>query len=218
MTGEDAFRHVHGVGFWDWYAERPQDTAIFDAVMTEMSRGVMDLIIAVYDFSQFGIIVDVGGGQGASLAEILAKSPESKGILYDLPHVVAGASGIFNSYGVADRCAVVGGNMHHSLPQGGDAYLFKNVLLDEPDEAVQYLLTLCRSAINASGRLIVAEPLATEANRPEPAFLDMTMLVTTGGRKRTPGEYSPLFAAARFRLERSIPTQSPVTLLIGEPV
>ena len=218
MTGEDAFRHLHGTGVWDWRAERPEETAIFDAAMTEMSLGVADAIGEALDFSGFGCIVDIGGGQGALLAHILKRNPASSGILYDLPHVVAGAPFVLRAHGVADRCEVIGGDMFRSVPVGGDAYLIKSVLIDEEDARACELLRRCRSVIGASGRLIAIDMLATEPNRPDPGLLDMTMLVMTGGRKRTLTEFSALFGESGFRLERSVDSQSPFTLLIGAPV
>ena len=218
MTGEDAFRHLHGAGVWDWRAERPEEAEIFDASMTEMSRGVADAIGEAVDFSGFECIVDVGGGRGVLLAGILKRNPGSRGILYDLPHVVAGAPPVLRAQGVADRCEIVGGDMFRSVPQGGDAYVIKSVLIDEEDARATEILRSCRSVIGASGRLIVIDILAAEPNRPDAGFLDMTMLVLTGGRERTLVEYSALFADAGFRLEQSIDSRSPFTLLIGAPV
>jgi hypothetical protein len=218
MTGEDAFRHLHGVSVWAWRAEHPEETEFFDAAMTELSRGVINAIAEAFDFSRFGCIVDVGGGQGATLAGILAKNPASKGILYDLPHVAAGASAVLAAHGVADRCEVVGGNMYSSVPHGGDAYLLKNVLMDEDDQKVRAILQGCRAATGTSGRLIAIEALAGEPNRTEVSLIDMTMLVMTGGRKRTLDQYSALFAEAGFRLEQSIASPPPMTMLIGAPV
>jgi O-methyltransferase domain len=100
----------------------------------------------------------------------------------------------------------------------GDAYLIKNVLLDDDDEKARTVLKLCRSAIGVSGRLIVVEPLVTPPNQPEMNLLDMTMLVMTGGRKRTPEEYFALFAEAGFQVEQSIAKPPPMTILVGIPV
>ena len=108
--------------------------------------------------------------------------------------------------------------MFRSVPVGGDAYLIKSVLIDEEDARACEILRSCRSAIGASGRLIAIDMLATEPNRPDPGLFDMTMLVMTGGRKRTLTEFSALFAEAGFRLERSVDSRSPFTLLIGAPV
>lgn len=116
MTGEDAFRHLHGTGVWNWRAERPEETAIFDA-MTEMSLDVADAIGEALDFSSFTCIMDIGGGQGALLAGILKRNQASRGILYDLPHVVAGAPSVLRAHGVADRCEVSEGTCSGPFPR-----------------------------------------------------------------------------------------------------
>jgi hypothetical protein len=216
-TGEDAFRHLHGSGVWDWRAKHPNESRDFDAAMTELSSGVVETIAAALDFSQWGCIVDVGGGQGAFLAGILAIYPMAKGILFDLPHVVAGAPAVLRAHGVTDRCQTVGGDMFTAVPPGGDAYVVKNVLMDEDDAEVCAILRACRACIGTSGRLIVIERLLTDPNRSEINLSDVTMLVMTGGRERTLSEFTALFAEAGFHLEQSVATRSPSTLLIGAP-
>ena len=186
--------------------------------MTELSSGVVETIAAALDFSRWDCIVDVGGGQGAFLAGILAIHPTAKGILFDLPHVVAGAPAVLRAHGVADRCRTVGGDMFSAVPPGGDAYVVKNVLMDGDDAEVCAILRACRSGIGTSGRLIVIERLLTDPNRSEINLSDMTMLVMTGGRERTLSEFTALFAEAGFHLEQSVATRSPSTLLIGAPV
>ena len=217
-TGEDAFRHLHGSGVWDCRARQPDESRNFDAAMTELSSGVVETIAAALDFSQWDCIVDVGGGQGAFLAGILAIHPMTKGILFDLPHVVAGAPAVLQAHGVADRCQTVGGDMFSTVPTGGDAYVVKNVLMDEDDAEVCAILQACRSGIRTSGRLIVIERLLTDPNPNEINLSDVTMLVMTGGRERTLSELTALFAEAGFHLEQSVATRSPSTLLIGAPV
>jgi hypothetical protein len=214
MTGEDAFRHIYGESVWDWRGKHPEETRIFDEAMAELSRGVAD---GFADGVECGILFRLGG-IGETLATVLSRNPGCTGILYDLPHVVANASPVLAAHGVADRCEVVGGDMFVSVPAGGDAYLIKSVLLDDGDEKTCTVLKLCRSAMSTSGRLIVVEPLVAPPNQPEVGLLDMTMLVMTGGRKRTLKEYSALFAEAGFRIERSIAKPPPMTILVGAPM
>ncbi|MFZ0850291.1 MAG: methyltransferase [Hyphomicrobiaceae bacterium] len=103
-TGETAFRRLYGTGIWDWRSEKPEERAIFDAAMTGLSRMAAHAVADAYDFSDSTCVVDVGGGQGALLAEILSRHAQLKGILFDLPSVVAGARPVLEEAGVADRC------------------------------------------------------------------------------------------------------------------
>ena len=48
-------------------------------------------------------------------------------------------------------------------------------------------------------------------------FRDLQMLVLLGGQERTEAEFRELFAAAGFRLQRDIPTRSPLSILEAVP-
>ena len=133
-TGETAFRQLYGTGIWDWRSEKPEERAIFDAAMTGLSCMAAHAVADAYDFSNSTCVVDVGGGQGALLAEILSRHAQLKGILFDLPSVVAGARPVLEEAGVADRCQALPGDMFTAVPEGGDAYLIKSVLMGEDDD------------------------------------------------------------------------------------
>ena len=132
-TGENAFRHVHGTDSWTFRARHPELSAGFDRAMTALARQVAAAVLAAYDFGRFGTVVDVGGGNGAFLAAILARHPATRGVLFDQPHVVAGAPPVLAAAGVADRCEVVGGSFFEAVPAGGDAYVLKSILHDWED-------------------------------------------------------------------------------------
>jgi len=214
-TGESSFGHLHSENLWEWRGKRQDETAIFDAAMSELSRAAGMAVASAYDFSKFRRIVDVGGGQGALLAAVLAKHPATTGILFDLPHVVAGAPRVLQTAGVADRCETVGGDVFKAVPEGADAYLIKSVLMDEDDDQVVAILDKCRSAAARPGKVIVIEHLLTPPNAPDVNYSDATMMVMTGGRERTGDEFAKLFAAAGLRLEETRPTASPFTLVVG---
>ena len=105
-TGETGFGHVHGTDVWTYRSTRPEASAVFDAAMASLSRRTNAQILAAYDFSRFATIVDVGGGSGAFLAAVLAAVPSARGVLFDQPHVVAGAPAVLQRLGVSDRCDV----------------------------------------------------------------------------------------------------------------
>src|SRR3954454_4426183 len=74
--------------------------------MTSISKMETPSVVAAYDFSGFGTIVDVGGGHGLLLSAILRESPNTRGILFDAESVVAGAPAVFAAAGVSE-------SMHH---------------------------------------------------------------------------------------------------------
>ena len=216
-TGESSFGHLHGANLWEWRSKKREETEIFDAAMSELSSAAGKAVASSYDFSVFNVIIDVGGGQGALLAAVLAEHKNTKGILFDLPHVVVKAQDVLRTAGVTNRCEIVGGDVFKAVPEGGDAYLIKSVLMDEDDDQAIAILLACRSAMRPSGKVVVIEHLLTPPNAPEINSSDMTMMIMTGGRERTQEEFSELFSAAGFHLEQVIVTKSSFTLMVGAP-
>jgi hypothetical protein len=199
-TGANAFRHVHGIDSWSFRARHPELSASFDRAMTSLSRQVVSAVLETYDFGRFGHLVDVGGGNGAVLAAILAKYPTAHGVLFDQPHVVSVAGPILAAAGVADRCQVVGGSFFETVPAGGDAYILKAILHDwEDDPCVQILQTCRRAMAEGTALLVIERELGRPNQDPDPKFSDLNMLVGPMGQERTPAEYAALFAKGGFR-------------------
>jgi len=200
-TGQNAFRHVHGEDVWAYRAHHPEAGATFDRAMTGLTHLGTAAVLAAYDFSRFGTIVDVGGGHGTLLAAVLAQHPTMHGVLFDQTHVVAGAAEVLQAMGVAGRCQVVGGSFFEAVPEGGDAYLLKQIVHDWEDREATAILRSCRRAIGRDGRLLVIErELGTANEGAASKFMDLQMLVSAGGRERTRDETAALFADAGFRL------------------
>jgi len=217
-TGEDAIHHRHGVGIWTYRADKPEETTVFNAAMEAMSRNVAPAIIAACDFTRFKRIVDVGGANGALLAAILTANPQSTGVVFDLPHVVREASSVIRGAGLEGRCEMVEGSYFDGVPSGGDAYIFKSVLMDHTDETCAAILRQVRTAMGPHGALLVIEGVISAANEgPRNAFSDLMMLVGTGGRERRRDEWEAVLAAGGFALSSITPTASRVQILEGRP-
>jgi hypothetical protein len=220
-TGEAAFERLHGTPFYAYMARHPQVGAHFNRWMTRSSELDNAAVVASYDFSPFRTVVDVGGGQGATLAAILRAYPSLRGILLDLPQVVEHAAPLLASH-VAERCEIVGGDMVQSVPSGGDAYVIKMVFTGEPDERAVAVLRNCAEAMAAGGRILVVDIVLPSGDEPSPSrAFDLLMLTLFGrGRLRTEAEFRALFAAGGLELTRVIPTESainPMSILEGVP-
>jgi hypothetical protein len=208
-TGEPAFEQVHGAPAWEYLRDHPADGRALDAAMTTVSSRIIAPVFTEYfkerssgdDGGTTGTIVDVGGGQGGLLAAILAANPRLRGVLFDLPHVVAGQ--VIGAAGLGERCACVGGDFFASVPAGGDAYVLSNIIHDWGDEAAVRILRNCRAAMNEGGRVLLGEAVLPDEIRPSRAkWMDLEMLVLNvqGARQRTRREYRDLFARAGLRL------------------
>lgn len=217
LTGKPAFDQVHGIPFFEYFGQHPDDGAVFNAAMTSLSSVDLRAILAAYDFAEFGIVVDVGGGNGALLRGILERYPQVQGVLCDLPSVVANAYQIRNT-AVESRCKLVSVDMFQSIPAGGDVYILKQILHDWNDDEVIQILRNCRQAISAHGKLLHIGEVLKPSNEPDfGKWLDLNMLIQLTGRERTKTEFRELYAVAGFKLTRVIPTEGP-TIVEGVPV
>lgn len=200
-TGTSHFERRHGGSLFDYLAVHPDAAAAFDAGMTSSTRVEIPTILEVYDFSRFTKIVDVGGGHGALLRAILERFPDTSGVLFDRPPVIAAARAL-----ATPRCELIEGDMFASVPAGGDAYMMKRILHDWNDDQAVRILRHCRRGIAAGGKVLVMDTVVQPPNRPDPAkWLDMNMLALLPGRERTEAELAAVFAQAGFRLTCVVP-------------
>ena len=218
-TGEMAFDHQFGMGYFEYLAQHPEADRVFNEAMTGWTQQLVGAVVDTYDFSPFHTVVDVGGGYGALLATILRNNPGTRGILFEQPHVIASAEEELVAAGVADRCTFVGGDFFVEVPAGGDAYVLSQILHDWDDERCVAILGQCRRAMPDHGKLLVVELVLPPGDEPSLGkWLDLHMLVLLGGRERTATEYDALFRAAGFKLARVVPTSPGPSVVEAIPV
>ena len=214
-TGKPAFDHVHGMGPFEYFSRNLEVGRLFDEAMTSFSSVEIPAVIAAYDFSPIRNLVDIAGGHASLLCAVLKKNPTMQGVLFDMPTVVDGARDSIAAEGLSARCEVIGGDMFHSVPAGGDAYMMKHIIHDWNDERCVEILKNCRSAMPSHGRVLIIDAVIQAGNQPDSSkLLDITML-TINGRERTEEQFHSLLDRAGFNLSRIVPTQSPVSVVEG---
>src|SRR5438552_14099389 len=170
--------------------------------------------LQAWGFLRHRTLADVGGGNGSVLITILKQHPALRGILFDLPNVVARAEGAIQAAGIADRCQAMAGSFFESVPSGADAYLMRHIIHDWDDETALAILRNIHRAAPAGAKLLIVESVIRPGNDPDFAkLLDLTMLVIPGGQERTEDEYRQLLSAGGFRLQQIIPTAASVSIL-----
>jgi SAM-dependent methyltransferase len=213
-TGRPMAREALGMELFDWYAQNPEEAGYFNAAMGNLSALAASELVRVYDVSTVRTVADIGGAHGVLLAAILRTNPSKRGILFDLPHVIATAEEVIAAEGLSERCELVSGDFFEAVPDGADLHLLKQIVHDWDDERATRLLRNCHRALNPEGKLLLVEMVIPADNQPSPAqSMDLNMLVMLGGRERTEEEYERLFQEASFRLERVIPTHSPFSVI-----
>lgn len=213
-TGETAFDKVFNQSVFDYLAEHPDESAVFNEGMTGFSSTEALAIIESYDFSRYKTIIDIGGGHGHLVASILRKFASLQGAVFDAPHVIKGSHPTFHEFGVADRAQALGGDFFREVPAGFDAYLLKHIIHDWNDTDSGRILQVIRRACTSGTTLLIFEMVIPPGDEPHPGkLLDLEMLVVASGQERTAAEYQALLAANGFRLERIVPLRSPLSIV-----
>jgi hypothetical protein len=220
QTGQPAFDHVFGMGFFEYLERHPESGRVFNEAMTGLTRQRVAAVVAAYDFSSLRKIVDVGGGQGEFLIAVLKAHPTLTGVLFDLPTAINSAQQAIAAADLTERCALVAGDFFAAVPSGGDAYVLSAVIHDWLDDKATAILQNCHRAMGKSSTLLLIErvlpPRAERAATLQPyaSLADLLMMVI-GGQERTEAEFRALFTQAGFVLTRVIPTQSPFSVIEG---
>ncbi|WP_424931647.1 methyltransferase [Amaricoccus macauensis] len=225
-TGDHAAKLLFGVDNpFARYSADPEVGPVFNRGMVAMSAYISPAVIEAYDFSKVSCVVDVAGGRGRLIADVLDAVPHLEGKLLDLPATRGGAEELLTATGVRERCEIISGDMFADIPEGGDLYMMKTVLHDWDDEKSIAILSKCREAMSArpNARLLIVEQILPE--RVTPGFdaqmhvlADLNMMVRTGGFERTEAAFSELLEKAGMELVQVIPTRSFFSLLEARPV
>ncbi|WP_345604099.1 methyltransferase [Pseudonocardia adelaidensis] len=204
------FELVHGRTFFQHLDIHPAESARFQSSMAVRAAREAAAVVEAYDFRRFRTLVDVGGGTGVLLAEILRAAPPVSGVLFDRPEVVRGS-----------QLPHVGGDFFAEVPAGAEAYVLSRVIHDWPGAEAVAILRTVRRAIPDSGTLLLVEAVlpARASDDPAAVRMDVHMLTLLGGQERTADEFAALLAAAGFRLDRVMPTgpRSGVHVLVARP-
>ncbi|XP_059651153.1 acetylserotonin O-methyltransferase-like [Cornus florida] len=193
-----AFELAHGEDIWSYAATNPAQMKLIDDGMACDARVVVPAVIEGCSelFGGLNVLVDVGGGNGTTLSELVKAFPWIQGINFDLPRVVSAAP---NRVGIEH----VGGDMFDKVPKA-DAAILMWVLHDWGDEECIQILKKCREAIpEDKGKVIIVEAVIEEGEGDKLKYvrlmLDMVMMAQTKtGKERTLKEWAYILGEAGF--------------------
>jgi hypothetical protein len=208
-SGKPAFNEVNGTGFFDWIKADPDRTAGMASFMGGIYGPQGPKIASGYPFGRFETLIDIGGGNGHILAEILTKHPQLRGALFDLPPTAEVARAFLSQRELTDRCEVFGGDFFDAVPSGYDAYMIKSCLHDWNDSKAVEILQRCRDAMPAHGRVLIVE-IVLGPGRPighPHRLIDLEMMVTLGGKERSEKEFATILKHPGLRLESVTPIE-----------
>jgi O-methyltransferase/methyltransferase family protein len=188
---EPTFPRIHGTDFWAWLAAHPDERAAFDRAMVEGTDRRVERLAGV-DWRGDETVVDVGGGNGTLLVELLRRRPGLRGIVFDLPETVRDEAAL------GDRIEFIEGSFFERVPHG-DAYVLSTILHDWDDERAAAILRTIHAAAPADARLLVIETVIQPGNEPHGAkWLDLLMLALFAGRERDEDQWRALLESGGF--------------------
>jgi hypothetical protein len=217
-TGQASLPQRRGMGTFEFFMANPEYAGVFFEGFRALSGSETEPVVAAYDFSRFATIVDVGGGRGTLLAQILSKAPGSRGVLYDSEQSTAEAPGVFEEAGVGERVTIENGTYFDKLPAGADAYVLKHILHDFKEPECIALLKNVREAAAPGSKVLVVEYVLDGNNeRHLGNIIDLWLLLLLGAKERTLPEYTELFAHAGLKVTRAVPTALPLSIIEAVP-
>jgi hypothetical protein len=134
---------------------------------------------------------------------------------FDSPTRIERAKPALEPIDICDRAQLISGDFFKSVPDGGDAYIVKNLIHDYDDAQASKILNNLRQAIANNGKLLIVEMLVPPGNEASLAkILDVEALIMTPGAiERTAEQYSQLLTTSGFKVTRIIPTKSPMSIV-----
>ncbi|MGW6237748.1 methyltransferase [Streptomyces sp. NPDC055094] len=198
-TGRSVFDEALGGAFFDHKNDHAEANSAFLQRMEERAGRLYPGLATVPNWSDCSVVMDIGGGNGFVLDRVLRAAPHLTGLLFERPATVAAVSGSPRIQALGDRCRVIAGDFFERIPGDADTHLMCSVLHDWTDEQTLRILRNSRAALRPGGRLLIVEMLVPEDGRWHPsAWSDIGMMVLTGGRERTAGEFAALLRQADF--------------------
>jgi hypothetical protein len=213
-TGTTPHDSVHGMAFFERLGNRGKE-AEFAARMSGSTAGIAAAVAAHESLSSAATLVDAGGGNGALLVSILERRPDLRGILLESEAMIAAARPLIAQAAASNRCELVTGDFFTAVPPA-DVVLLSWILHDWDDVRAKNILRACLAS-GAKTLLIVEVMLPERAERidatipgivADPFSLDLQMLLLTGGKERTLGEYGELLGGEGWQLKGVTPLSS----------
>ncbi|WP_406636085.1 methyltransferase [Amycolatopsis sp. WGS_07] len=202
-------RSISGRGIYQHFEEDKTAGEAFQDVMTELSGGCVEGLLAAYDFSRHRKIVDLGGGKGVLLSSILHNTPGPSGLLYETPSVIEMARASIEPT-ISRRIEFVAGSFLEKVPADGDLYILKSIVCDWGDHEVDRILRNCYRSVPEGTALLVIdwfgpEQSPTEISSDETIFRNLFLRTLFGGRLRSQREFRAALTGAGFRVDKVIP-------------
>ncbi|MEI7590511.1 MAG: methyltransferase, partial [Deltaproteobacteria bacterium] len=142
------------------------DKVSFIEAMHVVSRGVADGLVQEIHPGGVRCVLDLGGASGSWTTAWLKAEPQSRAIIFDLPHVIPLARDCFATSSLVDRVELCAGNYYtDDLPKGADLAWVSAIIHQNSPDQNRALYRRIAAALEPNGwiyiRDIVMEPSRT---------------------------------------------------------
>ncbi len=212
-TGEDAYNDLFGKGIFEYLDEKTDEGEQFSKAMHNYAELENPIIADNCDLKNAKSIVDIGGGHGGFLKEILLRNPRANGTLFDQPQIVRDAINMDDTPELHSRFDKVGGDFFKKIPVGADAYFLKRILHDWNDDDCCKILSSIKNSMTSSSTLYIIDAVVPMNNEPHFSKDLEAFLMTWGGQERDAKEFGALLNKAGFVLETITDTSSTLSII-----
>lgn len=215
-TGEVPFERANGKGVYEFCQDNEWSGDTFIKAMSFLTDHAVDALLRVYDFSRFGTVMDVGGGQGGLIARIV-KQFGCRGLLFEVPYVAEKAPAYLAKQEVdKDAVEIISGDVFEEVPKGADAIVMKYFLSAWNDADAMKILHNCRKALSSHGKIVLLQAFVPDLDEPKVApdgimpgvFAVQVNVAVPGGGWRTRKHFQELFEKCGFQLEKVVDTET----------
>ncbi len=211
--GTDGFTKQFGMDLFKYAENQAEFSDLFNQYASSTSKKRFETILNHQSFPEKGQIVDIGGGHGHFMVQLLEQHPQLMGIVFDTSNVIQSTPQYENSPAIKSRLQFISGNFFEFVPKG-DFYILANILHDWDDASAIKILTNCRKQLNDNGKLLIIEKILSPHGEVDfSAWMDLNMLIMQRGKERTLSQYTTLLSECRFRIINLIHTQSNFDLI-----
>jgi hypothetical protein len=215
--GRSAFELAHGESIFRHLDANAADAELYHRGVDTFTRREAAALSQLFDFAPMRSVVDVGGGLGTLLVEVLMRFSHLRGILVDRPAVITQAEAALADNPHRARIELCAADFFEQVPQGADVYVLKHVLHNWDDERAECLLRNCAKGLSERGKVVIVDGyLLPGGYRDATRLLDLGMFVLCGaGRERRKPEFRALLQRAGLKLESSQPLAGTTCMIVA---
>ncbi|RWS28009.1 hydroxyneurosporene methyltransferase-like protein [Leptotrombidium deliense] len=202
-TGTNVFTSTFGKPFFDYIAENSELRNMFHTGLEELNNlFCVNNLVTCYDYTQFEHIVDIAGGTGKLLIDILKHTSNTRGTIFERASMVDVAKRNIEMSNVKDRCTTVCGDFYDAITVHGDCYIIKFILHGLNDDDCVNILSNIRKKMKPGCKLLAMEMIRPEEN----GLLDIfdIYFLSVLGAVRSKIEYEKLYKISSLQLTRVI--------------